>query len=455
MTAALETTLLDSAGARPAAARPRLAAGLMRKGFWAVADQGLFAGSNCIVNIMLANWLSPTEYGAFSTAFAAFLLVGVIHTATLTEPMLVYAPDRYKSKLKDYLGALLRWHVAVSLVGSLALAAAGAYLKWRGQAALARALFWFAVAGPFTLFLWLMRRASYAQMNPRRAAQAGLGYLVIVMASLAVIHGLGVLSLGIVLVMMGACSLAAGLWLAAGHVRFGRLPDHMLREVGADHWRYGTWAAATQLLSFIPGNLYYFLLPKMATLEQSGALRALTNLVNPFIQANAAMCLLLLPTFVRSKGTSEGKRVHRLALLGLAGGPLLYWLFLGLFNHQIIHLIYRDKYQQYAGLLWIIALQPVILGMSGTYGSLLRAHQKLNAIFWSGVVAAATAVSLGIEMTLKFGMAGVCWSIVITYTVHHIALWLFSRNVHWKGRQAPPATEELEAGMSGQALPSP
>jgi O-antigen/teichoic acid export membrane protein len=306
-------------------------------------------------------------------------------------------------------------------------------------------LFWFAVAGPFTLFLWLMRRASYAQMNPRRAAQAGLGYLVIVMASLAVIHGLGVLSLGVVLVMMGACSLAAALWLAAGHVRFGRLPDHLLREVGADHWRYGTWAAATQLLSFIPGNLYYFLLPKMATLEQSGALRALTNLVNPFIQANAAMCLLLLPTFVRSKGTPEGKRVHRLALLGLAGGPLLYWLFLGLFNHQVIHLIYRDKYQQYAGLLWIIALQPVILGMSGTYGSLLRAHQKLNAIFWSGVVAAATAVSLGIEMTLKFGMAGVCWSIVITFTVHHIALWLFSRNVHWKGRQAPPAMEELEA----------
>jgi O-antigen/teichoic acid export membrane protein len=274
---------------------------------------------------------------------------------------------------------------------------------------------------------------------------AGLGYLLIMMASLAAIHGLGVLSVGSALIMMGACSLVTSLGLAVGHVRIGRLPDHFLRDVGVDHWRYGRWAAATQLLGFVPGNIYYFLLPKLATLEQSGALRALTNLVNPFIQANAALCLMLLPAFVRWRGTPEGRRIHRLALLALAGGPLLYWLVLGLFNHQVIHLIYRDKYQQYAGLVWIIGLQPVILGMSGTYGSLLRANQKLNAIFWSGVVAATTAVTLGIEMTRKFGMVGVCWSILITFTVHHLTLWLFSRGVHWKGTPAPSTIEELAA----------
>jgi O-antigen/teichoic acid export membrane protein len=423
---------------KAAPAKPRLAAGLMRKGAWAVADQGLFSGSNFIVNIMLANWLSPTEYGAFATAFAAFLLVGVIHTAMFTEPMLVYSPDRYKGRLKEYFGALLRWHVVVSLVGSAGLAAVGLYLDWRGQVALGRALAWFAVSGPFTLLLWMMRRSCYAQMNPRRAAVAGAIYLVIMMVALVAIHQLGVLTIGSALMMMAACSLVASTWLAVGHVRVGRLPNHMLRDVAVDHWRYGKWATTTQLLGFLPSNVYYFVLPKLATLEQSGALRALTNLVNPFVQANAALCLLLLPAFVRFRGTSDGKRVHGLALLGLAGGPLVYWLFLGLFSHQVLHLVYHDKYQQYASLLWIIGLQPVILGMSGTYGSLLRANQKLNAIFWGGVVAAATAITLGIEMTRKFGLAGVCWSILITLTVHHLTLWLFSRGVHRKGTPASP-----------------
>jgi hypothetical protein len=61
------------------------------------------------------------------------------------------------------------------------------------------------------------------------------------------------------------------------------------------------------------------------------------------------------------------------------------------------------------------------------------------------VVAATTAVTLGIEMTRKFGMVGVCWSILITFTVHHLTLWLFSRGVHWKGTPAPSAIEELAA----------
>ena len=36
----------------------------------ALADQALFAGSNFILNIVLARWLSPNDYGAFGVAFS-------------------------------------------------------------------------------------------------------------------------------------------------------------------------------------------------------------------------------------------------------------------------------------------------------------------------------------------------------------------------------------------------
>lgn len=441
----MTTALGDVSLAIPAESAPRARrGGMLRKGFWAVMDQGLFAGSNFIVNIMLANWLTPAQYGAFSTAFAAFLFLGVVHTALLTEPMLVFAPDRYKSQMGKYFAALIRGHVIVSLAASACLAIAGLYLRAHAQIDLANALFWFAATGPFTLFLWFMRRTSYAQFNPRRAAMAGFVYLFLIVAGLLVFHHIGVMGVGVSLVLMGACSLVAGLWLVVGHVHFGSLDSALLKDVAAEHWKYGRWAAATQLLGYIPGNVYYFLLPKLATLEQSGALRALSNLVNPFIQANAALCLLLLPAFVRSHHTPEGKRMHRLALLVLAGAPAIYWLGLGIFNHQIIALVYKGKYAQYSSLLWVIGLQPVIAGMCGVYGSLLRARQKLNAVFWGGVVAAVAAVTLGVWLTLRWGMAGVCWSIIITYALHHITLWLFS--LDWSG----PRVARLPFGIIGR-----
>ncbi|MDP9172851.1 MAG: hypothetical protein M3O30_03180 [Planctomycetota bacterium] len=422
---------------------------LVRKGFWAVADQGLFAGSNAILNVMLARWLPEVEYGAFSTAFAAFLLLGVIHTALLTEPMLVFAPERYKGNLRKYMGALLRGHVVVSLLASLALVITALVLGHLGQARLAHAMYCFAGSAPFVLFLWLMRRACYAQMNPRKAALAGGGYLVLMMCALAVVHQLDMLSIATALAMIGVSSLLAGVWLTIGTVEVA-LTDDFIRDVAASHWRYGRWATATQLLGFIPGNVYYFLLPRLMSLEQSAALRVLTNLFNPFLQANAALCLLLLPAFVRTRGTAEGKRVHRLSLLLLAGGPAVYWLFMGLEHRHIIQLFYHGKYMEYSGLIWIIGLQPIIAGMSGVYGSLLRANQKMNAVFWGGFVAAATAVTLGVMLTIKYGMVGVCWSIVITYAVHHITLWLFSRKTV-SNMMGASMNEDVRAEMTAEA----
>jgi O-antigen/teichoic acid export membrane protein len=416
---------IQSVGA-PAQAQGRSTGSFIRHGFWAVADQGLFAGSNCVINVMLARWLSPTDYGAFVTAFAAFLGLGVIHTALLTEPMLLFAAEKYRNRHKEYFGVLLYWHVVVSVAASVLLLVSGWFLKSHGQDAVGSALYWFALAGPFILFLWLMRRACYGEFNPRRAAIGGVGYLIMMMSGLGLVHLFATISVPFALTIIAVSSLAAGLGLGIGHVSLR--PDRpLIREATIDHMRYGRWATATLLLGFIPTNIYYFLLPTMASLGESGALRALTNLFMPLLQAGTALCTLLLPAFVRTRNTAEGKRLHRLSLLLLAGLPVFYWLILGVFDHRVVALVYGGKYGEYSSLLWILGLQPIIAGMCGVYGALLRAREKLNAVFWGGVVAAVGAVTLGVLFTKLYGMAGVCWSIVITYGLHHITLWIFSK----------------------------
>ena len=60
------------------------------KGSLAILDQGLFAWAHFLLSILLARWLTPTEYGAFALAYSIFLLFGAFHTALLTEPMMVF-----------------------------------------------------------------------------------------------------------------------------------------------------------------------------------------------------------------------------------------------------------------------------------------------------------------------------------------------------------------------------
>ena len=65
------------------------------RGFWAIVDQALFAVSNLIINVLLARWLSPREYGAFVTAYVVLILVSVAHAGLLIEPMMVLGPSRF------------------------------------------------------------------------------------------------------------------------------------------------------------------------------------------------------------------------------------------------------------------------------------------------------------------------------------------------------------------------
>ena len=43
----------------------------LARGFWALMDQGLFAGANFVIHIFLARYLDATSYGTFALAFAS------------------------------------------------------------------------------------------------------------------------------------------------------------------------------------------------------------------------------------------------------------------------------------------------------------------------------------------------------------------------------------------------
>ena len=77
-------------------------AALLRKGSLAVTDQALFSGANFLVNVLLARRLAPEEYGAYSLAYAWFLLCAALHQSLLIEPMMIFGAGKYGDRFLRY-----------------------------------------------------------------------------------------------------------------------------------------------------------------------------------------------------------------------------------------------------------------------------------------------------------------------------------------------------------------
>jgi len=380
----------------------------LRTGVWALADQGLFAGANFVVNVLLARWLPPEGYGAYTVAYTVFLLLGTVHAGYFSEPMLVYGPGRFEKRLESYLRILLvgqaRFSVAAALL--FGMGALGAW--WMGQIGLAMALGALAIGQAAILFQWQMRSACYIRTQPQLAATTGVLYAALVLVGAWALNGMGGLNEATAIGLMAGASLAAATVIA---LRL-KIPIRSTRDpsLAADaydrHRDYGGWAAGTGVLEWYNGFLPFLLLPLWAGLADTGGLRALYNLVLPVVHVFHAFAHLLIPVFVRAR--REGQLRRRATVIGGGIGAIavIYALVLAVVGAPVLSWLYEGKYDDYAHLLWIIGLLPLGLAVSNLAQAVLRSQERPQAVFGARAGAAAVASTIGAGLTFGLGVAG-------------------------------------------------
>jgi O-antigen/teichoic acid export membrane protein/SAM-dependent methyltransferase len=381
-----------------------------------VTDQGLYALSNALLNVLLARWLVPAEYGAFAVAYSALLLIGAFHAALFIEPMLVFGSVRYAGRLAGYLRVLVCGNQVLTIAGSLLLIVTGAGVWLFGSRPLAHALFGLAAAVPFTLSMWLAKRAAYVRQQTRLAAAQSLIYLLLLVPGLFVLKSLQLVSVFSATVVMGFAAAVAGVGLMQ-RIR-AAIPDGeeppVRRAVLTAHWTYGRWALLTGVLVWVPLNLYFVVLSTSISLEASATLKAITNLVLPLLQANAALSALLLPLLATRKGDrAEFRRIMRHALALFAAVAVLYALIIGALGGPLVHLLYGGKYHTTAGVLWLLALIPVLDGVTTVFASALRSLEQPKQVFRAELFAAACVLSVGVAATGAWGVAGAIGAMVL------------------------------------------
>jgi len=403
------------------------------KGSLAIADQGLFAGSNFLLNVLLARWLAPADYGAFALAYSVFLLFGVFHTAILTEPMLVFGPGKYRERFPEYLGILLRGHFALMLPGAALLAAAAFLLGWLYSPAVERAFLALALAGPFVLLLWLLRRAFYVRLNPGWSAVGGGVYLAILLAGILALRSAGRLSPATGFLGMAAASLITCLILfALLHPKLATESSAM-RAVATDHWRYGKWAAASAAPSWVSGNIYFLVLPAWFGLEAAGALKALLNLAMPALHSIIALGGLLLPILVRDRDRGGPRAMSRTMKLSLAlflSGSACYLALLWGFRLQIFHFLYGSKYAEYTSWpLLLVGIVPMLASFSAVLGGALCALERRDWVFWSCAASSLVALSIGVTVAARIGVSGALAGMVVSFWVGASIMFLMLHRI--------------------------
>ena len=445
------TTLLDD----PVVVnRPRgssKAARWTAKAGFALIDQGLVSGSNFVVSIVLARWLTPGEYGGFALVFAVFLLLSMAYQCLLLEPMAIYGVGEYGPRLRGYLKTLIAIHAIISGAILLALAMAAAVAHMQPNAGgLPSALAGIGVAAPCILLFWLARRACYLNARSGIAAAGAVFYCGSMMCGLGVMHVFSALSAFSTFLVMGVSGLLTAiiLFLLLNSSIVGGHSAPSARETWGRHWGYGAWALGGAIASWIPAYIYYPLLGGFAGLDTVASFKALMNLAAPVTQLQAAFSMLLIPYAARRFRQHGAESLIRFSALltwcGL-GCAALYWLVIAGFQHSIFHALYAGRYPEVAALIPLAAIGSIFWAATFGFSTALRAMERPRLIFVGFAVAAAVSLLAGIPATRAFGLTGAIWGVNVSDLSAFLLLLIAVGRIRRQGG----------ARNSGLAVPAP
>ena len=402
------------------------------KGSLAILDQALISGSNFLVSIWLADWLTTERYGAFALALSISLLLTFLYQALLLEPMAVFSGGAYRKSLRGYLGALLRIHLWLTGFGLIVLGTATVVAFQRGAGdGLPGALLGVTLASPCILLFSLARRAYYMNLAPARAAVGALIYCIVVTGGLWIVYHRGLLSPFAAFALMAVGALFTSAYLLF-HVRttlVDEIPGPHLRQTWSRHWGYGRWALATAAATWIPYYMYYPLLSWwFKDLTQTGQLRALMNLALPLEQSFTALSCLFLPYAARlhgEEGSAGARKLTRWITLLYVGGAALYWLVVIPFKGPVFHLLYRHHHGNYLEISYLlpyVAAETILWSAAFGPTIVLRGMESPRSVFYARCAASVLSLAVGVPLTIKYGL----WGCVLGIVMSNAAALLFA-----------------------------
>jgi len=383
---------------------------------FSLADQAVFSGSMLVLNILLARWTSPEEYGAFAVIFALFLILAGIHNGLIVEPMTVFGAQQEPERLPRFLGQVYILHAVVVL--GVALVAAIIVLFITAES-LSDSKWALVITTPLILCFWTARRAFYISGEPENAFAISSIYALAVVSGLIALKLADVLSGFSAFLLFGISGFAISIFPIGRLFRSIDFPSlKSIKESLGKHWIYGKWALGESLMFAFGTSIYPLLIAYFGGVTQAGQFRVVQIVFLPLTHVLIALSLILLPWLTRSRMAADSHKFsHRAYLIvGLFFGiSLCYVLPILGFGEEIVTILYgNQEYQELSWLIPYLGLTALLSAISTACMIVLRSAEKPKLVFLSTTVSMGVTLGIGVPLVAMYGSIGLAGALVLS-----------------------------------------
>jgi O-antigen/teichoic acid export membrane protein len=412
---------------------------LARRAGWGIADQAFSSLTNFVVGVLVARSVGATEFGAFSLAFATYLLALNVSRSLATEPLGVRfasaTPPGWRKATQSATGMA---SVVGVLAGIVCLVIGWAIGGDHGASFLVLALFM-----PSLLVQDAWRYAFFAA---DRGRQAFLNDLVWALALVPLFGSLLAWGDPPTWAFMLAWGAGASVAAAAGMVQTGVLPRPSrtlawLREQGDLTSRY-----LVELVAFSASvQLYLYGIGVIAGLAAVGAIRAGQLLLGPLNVLNMGIGMMAVPEASRALQVS-------LRRLGLTTVVISGVLAAGVVAWGLVVLLLPSRVgEQVLGPAWgparevllpLVIMQALNSANTGAFVG-LRALAAVRRSMRARLFASVSFISGALAGAVTGGVVGAAWGLAVAAGVNDLVWWWQLRRAFHdhraKGRPAESA----------------
>ncbi len=400
-----------------------------------LVDQSVSSLTNFVAAVLVARAMPPAEFGAFSVAFAAYLVPLGVSRALGSEVLVVRfaaeSPENRRRGVQASAGSALLVALAASACSLVGAASTSGPLQ--------RTLLALAVTLPGLLVQDAWRYAFFLQGRGGKAALNDLVWALGLFPALIVLTGAGALSSSVAFLTWGGSGTVAAL---VGTIQARTLP----RPGRAPAW----WRAHRDLgpryvgefVAFGAYQLSVLAVSAVAGLGAAGALRAGQLLMGPITVLFAGVGLVAIPEAARLAAISVARLRRATAGLswGLAATAGMWGAAVAVLPGDVGRGIFGPAWGPAHSI--VVPLVLVMVGLGATSG----AHMGLRALGAArrGLRARTVAAVLVVGLTVggaaldgvrgaAYGMAVATWGSMLVYW------WQWRRALDESGRRPAPA----------------
>jgi O-antigen/teichoic acid export membrane protein len=422
--------------------------GVARQAGWGLADQALSSLTNFALGVVIARTVTTEDFGAFSLAFATYLIALNIGRSLATQPLTVRFSasevPQWRRATADAVGAAL----VLGLLSAAVLAALDVLLS----GVLQQALLALCLVLPGLILQDAWRFAFFSRGGGRAAFLNDLAWTVLLVPAIVLVLALAPGSVFWAIIAWGGSALAAGLFGIA-QARFAPRPRATMSWL-REHRDLGPRFLAESMVERLSDSVSLYLVGAVAGLGVVGAIRAALLLLGPLNILFQGIELAFVPIGVRIASVSID-RLRRLAAaisFGSAGFAAAWGLFVFVLPASVGTWLLGASWDPAQPL--IIPLTLALMGIGIRLGAFiaLRALADARRLLRTRAVIAPLS-GFGILIGSLGGATGASWGLALTNAIGGGIAWLSLRSS--LRDHSGPATQPGDVGDgSSSVLPA-